>query len=68
VWTWHGLVTFYAVLVIDLASRRVQMLGSMPHPDEAFMGQVTRTLTMGDSEMGRMLICGRDALTRVPRP
>jgi putative transposase len=27
VWTWRGLVTYYAVFVIDLASRRVQILG-----------------------------------------
>ena len=40
VWTWRGLVTYYTVFVIDLASRRVQMLGSTPHPSELFMGQV----------------------------
>lgn len=28
VWTWRGLVTFYTVFVIDLASRRVQIVGS----------------------------------------
>ena len=39
VWTWRGLITFYTVFVIDLASRRVQILGSTPHPDEAFMRQ-----------------------------
>jgi putative transposase len=39
VWTWRGLVTFYTAFVIDLASRRVQILGSTPHPDEAFMQQ-----------------------------
>ena len=44
--TWHGLVTFYTVFVIDLASRRVQILGSTPHPDEAFMGQIVRNLTL----------------------
>src|SRR5437899_10100549 len=33
VWTWRGLVTYYTVFVIDLASRRVQILGSTPHPD-----------------------------------
>ena len=27
VWTWRGLVTYYTVFVIDLASRRVQLLG-----------------------------------------
>ena len=44
VWTWRGLVTFYTVFVIELASRRVEILGSTPHPDEAFMRQVARTL------------------------
>jgi putative transposase len=32
VWTWRGLVTYYTVFVIDLASRRVQIVGSTPHP------------------------------------
>jgi putative transposase len=27
VWTWRGLLTYYTVFVIDLASRRVQILG-----------------------------------------
>jgi hypothetical protein len=40
VWTWRGLVTFYAVFVIDLARRRVQVLGMTPHPDETVMRQV----------------------------
>ena len=44
VWTWRGLVTYYTVFVIDLASRRVQIVGSTPHPDEVFMRQVGRTL------------------------
>jgi hypothetical protein len=30
VWTWRGLVTYYTMFVIDLASRRVQILGSTP--------------------------------------
>ena len=59
VWTWRGLVTVYTVFVIHLASRRVQILGSTPHPDEAFMRQVGRTLTMADAPC-RMLICDRD--------
>src|SRR5262245_38423167 len=60
VWTWRGLVTFYTVFVIELASRRVQILGSTPHPDEAFMGQVARTLTMAEARRYRVVICDRD--------
>jgi putative transposase len=60
VWTWRGLVTFYTVFVIELSSR-VQILGSTPHPDEAFMGQVARTLTVADGGVCRVLICDRDA-------
>ena len=37
VWTWRGLVTYYTVFVIDLASHRVQIVGSTPHPDGVFM-------------------------------
>jgi transposase InsO family protein len=61
VWTWRGLVTFYTVFVIDLATRRVQVLGITSHPDEAFMRQVVRTLTMEHEAACRMLICDRDA-------
>jgi hypothetical protein len=61
VWTWRGLVTFYTAFVIDLASRRVQVLGTTAHPDELFMRQVVRTLTMADGEACRVLICDRDA-------
>ncbi len=64
VWTWRGLVTFYTVFVIDVASRRVHIVGSTPHPDERSMRQVTRTLTAaGDSVLGdrHVLICDRDA-------
>ena len=63
VWTWRGLVTYYTVFVIDLASRRVQIVGSTPHPGELFMCQVGRSLTA--AEVGllrnhRVLICDRD--------
>jgi putative transposase len=64
VWTWRGLVTFYTVFVIDLASRRVQVVGSTPYPDEVFMRQVGRTLTAADEGVlsgHRVLICDRDA-------
>ncbi len=61
VWTWRGLVTFYTVFVIDLATRRVRVLGSTPDPGEAFMRQIVRTLTMADAELCGVLICDRDA-------
>jgi transposase InsO family protein len=63
VWTWRGLATYYTVFVIDLASRRVHIVGSTPHPDELFMGQVSRTLTAADTGLLRdhtVLICDRD--------
>jgi transposase InsO family protein len=63
VWTWQGLVTYYTVFVIDLASRRVQILGSTPHPESLFMQQVVRTLTMAEGGAGdipAILICDRD--------
>jgi hypothetical protein len=53
------LVTFYTVFVIELASR-VQILRSTPHPDEAFMRQVARTLTVADGKEHGVLICDRD--------
>jgi transposase InsO family protein len=63
VWTWRGLVTFYTVFVIDLASRRVQIVGSTPYPNDLFMRHISRTLTA--AEIGllclhRVLICDRD--------
>jgi hypothetical protein len=57
VWTWLGLVTYYTVFVIDLASRRVQIVGSTPHPDEAFMRQVGRTLTVADDGVWLAVAC-----------
>ena len=63
VWTGRGLVTYYTLFVIELHSRRVQIVGCTPHPDQAFMRQVARQLT--DSVDGvlagpRLLICDRD--------
>jgi hypothetical protein len=45
-----------------LASRRVQIVGSTPHPDGLFMRQVSRTLTATDGLLSahRVLICDRD--------
>jgi putative transposase len=63
VWTWQGLVTYYTVFIIDLASRRVQILGSPPHPEALFMQQIVRTLTMAEAGVvsrRQVLICDRD--------
>jgi transposase InsO family protein len=62
VWTWRGLVTYYTVFVLDLASRRVHILGSTPHPNDVFMGQIVRLVTAADGVLSRhrVLICDRD--------
>ena len=63
VWTWQGRVTYYTVFIIDLASRRVQILGSTPHPEALFMQQIVRTLTMAEAgivSVRQVLICDRD--------
>ena len=62
VWTWRGLVTYYTVFAIDLASRRVQIVASTPYPNDLFMRQVCRALTVPDGPWSehRVLICDRD--------
>ena len=63
VWTVRGLVTYYTVFVIELHSRRVHVLGSTPHPDDAFVIQTMRHLTDdvdGVLRGDRLLICDRD--------
>jgi putative transposase len=62
VWTVRGLVTYYTLFVIELESRRVRIIGSTPHPDEAFMRQIVRELTNASDGLGegRFLICDRD--------
>ncbi len=63
VWTWRGLVTYYTVFVLDLASRRVHILGSTPHPSDVFMGQIVRLVTAAEDGAlieHRVLICDRD--------
>jgi transposase InsO family protein len=63
VWTWRGLVTYYTVFTIDLASRRVHILGSTPHPEELFMQQVVGTVTVAEGtavQPPTLMICDRD--------
>ena len=45
VWTWRGLSTIYTLFAIDLKTREVQILGSTPNPDGAFMAQIARNVT-----------------------
>jgi putative transposase len=43
--TWHGLVTYYVLVVMELATRRVHVAGITPHPTDVFMQQCARQLT-----------------------
>jgi putative transposase len=63
VWTARGLVTYHTAFVIELHTRRVQVLGSTLHPDGAFVVQAVRSLLAETDEVlreGRILICDRD--------
>ena len=51
------------MFVLDLASRRVHVLGSTPHPSDVFMGQIVRLVTAAEDGVligHRALICDRD--------
>jgi putative transposase len=43
--TWHGVVTYYVLVVMKLATCRVHIAGITPHPTAAFMQQYARQLT-----------------------
>jgi putative transposase len=43
--TWHGLVTYYVLVIMELATRRAQIAGITRHPTTAFMQQCARQLT-----------------------
>ncbi len=45
VWATRGLVTFYVFFVIELETRRIEIAGITPGPNEAWMMQVGRNLT-----------------------
>lgn len=56
VWTWCGLVTYYVLFFIRLDTREVQVAGLTPRPDQAWMVQMARNVTMAD---GRILSAGQ---------
>jgi len=63
VWTKGGLVTYYVLFVMEVATRRVHFAGCTTNPDEPWMKQIARNLT--DCEDGflngkRFLIMDRD--------
>ena len=61
--TLRGLVTYYVLFFIHLESRRVEVSGITPHPNERWMKQIARNVTMdewGFLESRRYLIHDRD--------
>jgi transposase InsO family protein len=63
-WGCRGLVTYYALFVMDLATRRVHVAGITPHPNTEWMMQIARNLTDpfdGFLRDKRLLIIDRDA-------
>ena len=64
VWTKAGLVTYYVLFFIHLTSRKVHVAGMTPHPDERWIVQVARNVTMADwgiLSSGQYLIHDRDS-------
>jgi putative transposase len=73
VWTSYGLVTYYVLFFIHLASRRVHVAGMTRHPDQRWMVQMARNVTMVDWGFlipGQYLIHDRDgnSVLRFSRP
>ena len=63
VWTLGGLVTYYVLFFMHLGSRKIHVAGVTPHPNEAWMVQVARNVTMeewGFLSPGQYLIHDRD--------
>lgn len=63
VWTLGGLVTYYVLFFIHLSRRQIHIAGITPHPNEAWMVQAARNVTMeewGFLSPGQYLIHDRD--------
>ena len=48
VWTKGGLVTYYVLFFIQVATREVYVAGITPYPDEKWIRQIARNVTMAD--------------------
>src|SRR5499433_1340515 len=63
VWTLGGLVTYYVLFFLHLGSRKIHIAGMTPHPNEQWMTQIARNVTMeewGFLSPGQYLIHDRD--------
>jgi putative transposase len=63
VWTWYGLVTYYILFFIRISTREVHVAGLTPYPDQRWMAQMARHITMADwgfLASGQYLIHDRD--------
>ncbi len=47
-WTSRGLVTFYVLFFLRIKTREIHIAGMTPNPNEAWMTQVARNITMAD--------------------
>lgn len=63
VWTLAGLTTFYVLFFLRIKTREIHIAGMTPHPNESWMAQVARNITMADIgflQCGDYLIHDRD--------
>jgi hypothetical protein len=61
VWTKGGLVTYYVLFVMELKSRRVHFAGCTASPNEAWMKQIARNISIdGFLDNCRYLLMDRD--------
>jgi putative transposase len=63
VWTACGLVTYYVLFFIHVGSRKIHVAGITLYPDQRWMVQMTRHVTMADQgflQPGQYLIHDRD--------
>lgn len=61
--TLHGLVTFYVHFFIRVRSREIHIAGITPHPNEDWMAQIARNVSMkgfGFLKSGDFLLHDRD--------